>query len=121
VVEVVEHGDTRTRARTSASGAPYWLVAGRGLDPGWSARADGVDLGPPVLVDGYSAGWLIADGRSHLVDVSYAPQGRAIMARAASIAAALACVGLVAWPAVRRRRRRPPGPAPGEETPADGH
>jgi arabinofuranan 3-O-arabinosyltransferase len=120
-VEVIEHGDTRTVARTSAAGAPYWLVAGRGLDPAWSARADGADLGPPVLVDGYSAGWLILDGGSHRVDITYTPQGRAIMARAASVAAALGCVGLVVWPVVHRRRRPSPAAVAGKESATDGH
>jgi arabinofuranan 3-O-arabinosyltransferase len=80
------------------------VVAGTGLDPGWSATADGVDLGPPVLVDGYSAGWLVADGAAHTVEIGYRPAGRSTLAGALSLAGSVGCLALVARSAVRRRR-----------------
>ncbi len=36
-----------------------WLVLGEGLNPAWSASADGLDLGEPTLVDGGFNGWWI--------------------------------------------------------------
>jgi arabinofuranan 3-O-arabinosyltransferase len=100
---VLAVGDTARRLRTVATGAPYYVVAGTGYDPGWRAAADGVDLGPPVLVDGYSTGWLVADGAAHDVRMRYGPVRRAAVAGAVSAAAVLACL-VVVGREIRARR-----------------
>ncbi len=35
----------------------FWLVLGQSYNQGWHATADGRDLGPPTLVNGYANGW----------------------------------------------------------------
>ncbi len=101
---VLEVADTTRRVQTVATGRPYWVVAGTGLDTRWQATADGVDLGPPVLVDGYSAGWLVVDGAAHDVRIRYGPVRRAAMAGAVSAAVLLGCLVVVVAGLVRRRR-----------------
>lgn len=102
--------DTERRVRTVGTGTAYYVVAGTGLDQGWTATADGRDLGPAQLLDGYSAGWFVADGAAHIVTIRYAPAGRATAAAGFSLAAGAGCLLLVAAGPLRealRRRRRP--------------
>jgi len=104
--------DTERRLRTVGTGSPYYVVAGTGLDQGWTATADGRELGPPQLLDGYSAGWFVADGAAHTVTIRYAPAGRATAAAGLSLAAGAGCLLLVSAGPLRaalRRRRPPPG------------
>ncbi len=39
-----------------------WLVHGEGFNTAWAAHVDGVDLGPPQLVDGGFNGWRVGPG-----------------------------------------------------------
>ncbi|HYJ76476.1 MAG TPA: hypothetical protein VEV65_12795, partial [Kineosporiaceae bacterium] len=119
--QVLSTSDTGATVRTAATSTTTYLVAGRGFDPGWVARADGRDLGPPVLVDGYSAGWRLPPGPGHVVEIVYGPRTRAMTAGAASMAAVAGCIVLAVLPALRRRRlplRRTPPPAAAGPPPA---
>jgi arabinofuranan 3-O-arabinosyltransferase len=71
-VEVLS--DTHLRVRLDGSAAPFYLVAGMGYDDRWRAVRNGLDLGPPLLLDGYSIGWRINDVESSVVDITYTPQ-----------------------------------------------
>jgi arabinofuranan 3-O-arabinosyltransferase len=75
--------------RTGPAGGPYFLVVGQGYDRRWRATMDGRRLGPPLLLDGYSVGWRIADQRPHRFEVTFGPQ------RAATLAQAVSAAGLV--------------------------
>jgi len=47
------------------SDTPVWLVLGQSLNNGWSLQdEEGMDHGPPTLVDGYANGWLINPGQT---------------------------------------------------------
>ena len=77
---------------------PYYLVIGQAYDKRWRASLDGRPLGPPVLVDGYSVGWLVDEPGAHRLTVSYGPQraldaGMAATAVTLLVAAALAVAG----------------------------
>src|SRR5439155_16955226 len=61
-----------TRGEQNAE--PYYLVIGQGYDPRWHASMDGTLLGPPILVDGYSAGWIIGSPGPHSFVVWFGPQ-----------------------------------------------
>lgn len=102
----VHLGRTEAAAEVREVDGPFWLVLGESLNRGWRAEADGVDLGPPQLVDGMSNGWLVKPGRASTVVVSmtWAPQRWVWLALAVSAATVLACLGIVgvAW-----HRRRP--------------
>jgi arabinofuranan 3-O-arabinosyltransferase len=60
---------------TLAAGAGGWLVLGQSHNQGWRATLDGIDLGPPRLVDGASNGWLV-DGsdESRALHLEWTPQ-----------------------------------------------
>lgn len=77
-----------------------WLVFGEGFNRGWSATADGVDLGPQVLIDGGFNGWWLEPGVDR-VTVSWGLQRPQMIAFGLSLAAAAAALVLV----VRDRRR----------------
>jgi arabinofuranan 3-O-arabinosyltransferase len=84
--------------------APYYLVTGQNVAAGWRASIEGDDLGPPMVVDGYSAGWRIDRPGSYRVVVSYAPQERFAMALAVTVATLLAALAVLALAWLRRDR-----------------
>jgi arabinofuranan 3-O-arabinosyltransferase len=88
------------------SGSRY-LRLGEAYDERWSLRIDGVDAGPPILVDGYSTGWLI-DGKAHHLVATFGPQGavRATFAASAVAVVGVTAIALLPAPAVLQRRRR---------------
>ncbi len=77
------------------SAAPYYLVTGQAYDARWRATLDGRDLGPPIVVDGYAAGWRIDAPGTHTVAVSYRPQQVADLALGGSALAVLGCLALL--------------------------
>jgi arabinofuranan 3-O-arabinosyltransferase len=74
---------------------PYYLVTGQSYDERWRAVMDGRDLGPPILVDGYAAGWRVDEGGAHRFAIVYGPQRAVVWTRWASVAALVACVLLL--------------------------
>ena len=98
----------RTTVRVSGSDAPYYLVTGQAYDPRWRATLDGRDLGPPLTVDGYSAGWRVDAPGSHTITIEYAPQR---VTDAALATSGVAVLGLLAL-ALAGARPAPAGPGP---------
>jgi arabinofuranan 3-O-arabinosyltransferase len=97
-VAVAERSAAGMTIRTGAAAGPYYLVAGQGYDRRWRATMDGRDLGPPLLLDGYSVGWRITDPRPHRFEVAFGPQRAARWAFLASAAGlVLAAVLLAGW------------------------
>jgi arabinofuranan 3-O-arabinosyltransferase len=97
---------------------PFWLAVGQSWNEGWEATADGRDLGPPQVIDGYGAGWLV-DPRGAdevAIRVVWAPQRIVWIGLAASALAVAACLVLVALDR-RRRPSAPDPPAAGDATP----
>ncbi|MBA4083781.1 MAG: hypothetical protein C0493_02350 [Kytococcus sp.] len=87
-----------------AARTPYFLTIGEGHDPRWRATLeDGTDLGPPVVVDGYAAGWYVDDLAAHEVSIGYGPQRRADVALLVSGLSLLVALVLLLTPLVRRR------------------
>ena len=79
---------------------PYWLVVGQSLSPGWKATAAGVDLGEPVLIDGYANGWWIDPvvvGEGDVV-IRWTPQRLVWQALAVSAVALVATVVIAVAP-----------------------
>ena len=86
---------------------PTWLVIGQSHNAGWRATVDGRDLGPPVLVDGYSSGFLVPAGDEAVtVEVEWWPQRAVLAALGLSAAAVVACLLLALRPWRWRRRAR---------------
>ncbi len=59
---VSEHATSAqlTIAGVTRGTAPFVLVMGQSINPGWAATVNGRSLGSPVLVDGFANGWTIA-------------------------------------------------------------
>jgi arabinofuranan 3-O-arabinosyltransferase len=103
------HLDLRVSASPQGDGAWRYLRLGDTYDQRWTMTVDGVDAGPPLLVDGYSFGWAI-DGRAHHVVVAFGPQGAV---KGTFVLSAVGVVGVTAvavlpapaWLGGGRRRR----------------
>ena len=96
--------DIRVRNATS----PYYLVIGQNFTPSWHASIGDTDLGRPLLLDGYSAGWRVSKSGSYTITVRYGPQRvytLALGVTGMALAVALAAVWGIPWP-IRRRRQR---------------
>lgn len=103
----IEHDGSSSKTLTVTGGSgPYAVAIGQSIDPRWHAFADGKDLGAPTTIDGFSTGWIVPDGGTHTITISYGPQRTSNIALVISglvLAIAVALVTLAAW---RRRRRR---------------
>jgi arabinofuranan 3-O-arabinosyltransferase len=97
--------DSRTsymiRPKSNAA-APYWLVLGQSFNDGWSLEANGRDLGPPQLVNGYANGWRIdpADVGDATIRLRWKPQSFVWLALGLSGVGFVLCCAL----ALRRPR-----------------
>ena len=101
--------DGRYELRVRGAARPFYAVIGQNFGPNWHASIGGHDLGPPVLLDGYSAGWYVTRAGSFTISVRYGPQRLYSIALAVSgislvIAMAIAVAGVL-----RNRRRRRAG------------
>ncbi len=102
VVEVQRHRDTSFTATVPGSETGRWLVLGQSHNRGWQAVADGVDLGEPVVIDGYANGWWLPAGAETAVQLRWRPQRLVDIALALSAVFVVLTIGL-AW----RGRRGP--------------
>ena len=102
--EIEVEGSTRTSYDLSVPEADddFWLVVGQSYNLGWHATADGVDLGPPTLVNGYANGWRVPAGTDIDLRVEWTPQRTVRAMVGASMLFVVLALALVAWP-----RRRP--------------
>ncbi|CAN5673256.1 alpha-(1-_3)-arabinofuranosyltransferase [soil metagenome] len=98
----VDHQD-RTSMDLTVTGADddFWLVLGQSHNLGWTATAEGKDLGEPTLVDGYANGWQVPAGQTISVHLEWTPQKVVWGSLAASAVAVLVALALALWP--RRR------------------
>jgi arabinofuranan 3-O-arabinosyltransferase len=81
---------------------------GQSWSNGWKAEVDGVDLGPPTLIDGYANGWYVDPavvGTGPLAfTISWTPQRLVWVFIGVSAAAMVACLALML---LAGRRPRP--------------
>ena len=100
----------RNSHRVTVDGAdePYWVVLGQSWSPGFTAiTSDGRSLGEPTLINGYANGWLVDPqeyGSDLTVEITWAPQRLVWIGIGLSSLGVLACLGLILWPLLRRRR-----------------
>ena len=111
-VEVKRHRDTSFTATVPASTVGRWLVLAQSHNQGWQAIADGIDLGQPVVIDGYANGWWLPPSDETVVKLSWTPQRLVDAALALSAVMALITIAL-AW---RGRRYEPPDPPSAAKT-----
>lgn len=96
-IEVLHHDDTSYSLRVPALADDAWLVLGQSHNDGWSASVDGVDLGAPVLIDGFANGWRLEAGDERSAELRWTPQRLVDWALWISLLA----VVIVVWLAVR--------------------
>ncbi|HEY5108335.1 MAG TPA: alpha-(1-_3)-arabinofuranosyltransferase family protein [Acidimicrobiales bacterium] len=110
---------TATRMSLAISGirsttAPFELVLGQSINPGWTAQAGGRQLSNPVLVDGFANGWRVdpaaVAGGIHdgtlSVTLVWVPQRSVNVALVVSAMGLVLCLMLVLLPLRRNRRRQ---------------
>jgi hypothetical protein len=93
--------------RIDGASAPFWFVLGQSHNEGWVAKADGHDLGPSELVDGYANGWRVTPrdpGAPITLTLAWEPQGTVWKAMVVSAVAGALCLVIVAGALWRRRR-----------------
>jgi len=103
-VRATHNAGGQYRIQVSGAKGPYYLVLGQNWDTEWGASIQGKDLGPPSLLDGYSAGWRVDRAGSYLITVRYRKQAAYELALLVSAVTLFVCVGLMAWSLLRRRR-----------------
>ncbi|AKU16777.1 alpha-(1-_3)-arabinofuranosyltransferase domain-containing protein [Luteipulveratus mongoliensis] len=105
--KVTDNSSSAKTIKVTAGKAPYAVVIGQSIDPRWRATIDGKDAGAPVTIDGFSAGWVVPQGGSHTVKISFTPQRSSNIGLAVSTVVVLLALVLVVLAWWRRRR----GPA----------
>jgi hypothetical protein len=88
------------------SDGPTWLVLQQSWNAGWTATADGDDLGTPVLIDGYANAWLLpASTTARQIVLGWTPQQTVTISLWLSLAAGVVVLALAIG-----LRRRPDDP-----------
>ncbi|MDO5501540.1 MAG: alpha-(1-_3)-arabinofuranosyltransferase family protein [Actinomycetia bacterium] len=116
-LDVVSYQPDSMSVTVSAGCDPCWLSSGQSFDPRWTAEHEGQSLGPPVIVDGFAAGWRLAAQPGDVVQISFGPRGAGEWAWFVSIVAAAICLGVLGIASVRHRTRvraERPEPSDGE-------
>src|SRR5690606_2148259 len=103
-VEILEDGRTSKTVRVSGGTGGYAVSIGQSHNENWKATADGEDLGPPVVIDGYSTGWVVADGRPATIEIRYTPQTWSWVGIAVSGLVLVVLLGVVGHAVYQRRR-----------------
>ena len=94
-------GRVSYEATVTGASAPYWVVLGQSLSPGWHATVGGKDLGSPTLVNGYANGWRVDPavvGADATITMVWTPQRAVWIALWSSLLGVLVCLGLVIRP-----------------------
>lgn len=96
---VTKNSPSVKSVRVAKSSTPKAVVLGQSYDERWSATLGDKDLGRPVLLDGYSSGWVLPAGAEGTVEMRFTPQRYANWAILFSLAALLLAAALVvrAW------------------------
>ncbi|MDW3213101.1 MAG: alpha-(1-_3)-arabinofuranosyltransferase family protein [Ilumatobacteraceae bacterium] len=102
-VEVVADGRFDRTVEVGPCPDGCWLVIGEGVNEAWTATAAGLDLGPPVTVDGGFNGWWVAprDGIT-TVEVRWTAQGTLVWALVVSLLGTAGAIALIARARLRR-------------------
>src|SRR5207244_12287536 len=97
--------------RVNGADGHFYVVIGQNFGLQWRATIDGKDLGSPLLLDGYSAGWRVSQTGSFTVTVAYRPQRTYTIVLIVSAFALLITLSVVAGSLIRGRGIRKIGRA----------
>jgi hypothetical protein len=81
------------------SQGPFFLVFGESYDPGWSARADGLDILQHFVANGYANGWYVNHVGRLTITIEFLPQ------RMADIGAIVSVLTLILGVTILSRTR----------------
>ena len=112
-VAITRRDGTAIDASLPATAHPTVLTLPQSHNPGWTATVDGVDLGAPLLIDGYANGWLLPPGPSgRSLELRWTPQRSVNVGLGISALGALVIFALIATGWVRKNQRQfDPAPA----------
>ncbi|MEY2958417.1 MAG: hypothetical protein RLZZ01_985, partial [Actinomycetota bacterium] len=96
----MDRSDTSVSASVDAN-AGDWIVFAESIAPGWRASVDGIDLGPPRVVNGFGMAWQLDRAVTGTLRIDWEPQRTIGVALVAGGIGAL----LAAVLAIGRRRR----------------
>lgn len=120
--EVVRHGSASMDLRLSSGCSPCLVSSGQSFDERWTATLRGRDMGEPLVVDGFAAGWRVNAAPGDVIHIAFAPSRTALAAWLVSGATLLACLVLLllgSGVAVRPLAREPTSEAqPRRKAPA---
>jgi hypothetical protein len=107
-VRITKKSRTSFDLQADRADAPFWLVLGQSHNLGWHAFADGRDLGPPVLIDGFANGWRLEPGSTGTTKISlrWVPQRTVWLGLAVSALAAILCLLILVFSALQSAKRR---------------
>ena len=108
-VEVISEDATSLSMVVPEADQDFWLILGQSHNAGWKATADGVDLGPSVLVNGYANAWRVPGGTDIRIEVEWTPQRVVRWALGISVLGVAACLAIALWPRRRSRGSDPVG------------
>lgn len=104
-LRVLSHSAGSIRVSLPSGCTACVLSTGQAYDPRWLGEADGRDLGEPMVVDGYAAGWrLEAIPPGGEITMHFGPRTLAVSAWVVSGLALLGSVAVLGWPRVRKHR-----------------
>ena len=86
---------TSLEVTVGPSDGPTWLILQQSWNAGWTATANGNDLGTPVLINGYANAWLLpASTADRQIALDWAPQRTVTIALWLSLAAGVIVLAL---------------------------
>jgi arabinofuranan 3-O-arabinosyltransferase len=103
-LRVRERSATGVTFAVSGACQPCYVSAGQGFDSQWRASVAGRDLGAPLVLDGYAAGWRLVSDGPVTVRVDYPPAAASRWAGYASALGVLLCLALGVRGWITRRR-----------------
>lgn len=101
-VEVLTHTSSDMTLRITGNCSPCLVSSGQSFDPGWTATAGAKDLGKPLLLDAFAAGWRVNAAPGDVIHISYTPAKWGTGAWLVSTVGLLACCALLAFGLGRR-------------------
>ncbi|WP_353953641.1 alpha-(1-_3)-arabinofuranosyltransferase family protein [Knoellia sp. S7-12] len=95
-VEVLKHGSASMDLRITGNCSPCFVSSGQSFDEGWEAYSGGKNLGKPVVIDAFAAGWRVNAAPGDVIHITFGPAKAALAAWLVTAAALLFCLGLLA-------------------------
>lgn len=94
-VEVLAHSSSSMDLRISGNCSPCLVSSGQSFDERWQAFAGGKDLGKPLVLDTFAAGWRVNASPGDVIHITFGPAKTGLAAWLVSAAALVSCLALL--------------------------